>query len=376
MAGVGSSSVPPDHSGEEGTSNSSNLGKLDKVKHVLREKLPLLDMRWGKQGRGIQVPSTPLQNLLDPGHSLLATTTSFQTDHSLHRPYLPNLTDLQTNASPQGFDFIFDDSAEMPTTTLEESFVQALIQALYEALPDSLNTPDPASPPTTPSGALLGRHRGSVPVSRHKTVTTHVVAPAEQTPQEPAEKPLPAAEPVARQYVMGVVDEGTLSVTRKSLAELDFDLPAEGSPGYFTGKALLGRGEAAFLRAQSALWAWRTHDQPNLELYTDGPPMPGRNVLIEQKIGPVTLLHGRRVTEQSEGPRHWEFKLGSLSGQVVRSLESFQLEWCENDDVVFKLQSHQQITLASLAVLRPVYSAVRRVVAQGYLRNIRDLSAE
>lgn len=369
--------------------------------------------------------ATPLQRLLDPAQALLGRTTPLQgTIYSgLNLPawnglqtYYVNLGEPQrpientlpdVEPAPQGavkaeaappepsepapsleinasFDppFLTSVSPELAASgpipaflplqpTLDESVVEALIQALYDALPADLEEPSWGSiPETTTSGNLIGRHQTTL-----SPVPTRLVrhAPSDHPVSLPGNAD-PEATP--KQFSRGVVDEATLQVTRQALGQLELEEPAEDTAHSLQVRAVLGMGEACYLRAQSALWAWRTHRQQNLQLHTDGPPSVGRNALIEQRIGPVTLLIGCRITELTDTERSWGFTLVSLSGQVLRSRETFLVDWQENGEVIFTSTSLQQISSPTLGFLGPVHSALRRVMIQGYTRNMVEMSAD
>lgn len=335
-----------------------------------RRDFSLLDYRWSFRWRADRRLS--LQQLLDPGEALQHMPAPLQSAQA-PSPELPSLASLHT---AQHFP---EPPQELPLQpTLEDSVIDGLIDALYEVLPDALNEP---LAETTLSGSRIGRH-GYARRSRPESLWVPAPNHSETLEESPAEMPheatpaaaLPPPEP--KPYVMGAVPEGMIEVTFHSLSELPLSLPAPQSAGLLSAQMVLGRGEACFLRAQSALWSWRTHRQTNMEVYAEGPPSPGRNALLEQKIGPITLLLGCRVTGLIEEDRRWGFTLGSLSGQVLRSREHFLVDWQPDDTVLFTLETQQQLAMPSLSVLGPVYSALRRRFKQGYIRNILELTAE
>ncbi len=263
----------------------------------------------------------------------------------------------ETTSTTTPEDFEVPEDSRPFQATLDESVVDALIQALYDALPADLEVSAVGfQPEVTTSGNVLGRHR---------TLTGRTLVDLETE--------LEQTEP--RQLVRGPVDGATIRVTLHALAELPLDILADEPAHRISKSTVLGEGEACFLRAQSALWAWRTHRQNNLQLHSAGPPVLNRNVLIEQRIGPLTLLVGCRVTEQHEAPRLWGFTLGSLRGQVLRSRETFLVEWQPGGQVVFTCTSEQTIALATLGFLAPVHNTVRRMMVQGYERNMLEMSA-
>lgn len=288
---------------------------------------------------------TPLQGLLDPGHALLSRTPQLLGSGQLGLG-LPLWNNLQTGA----LDLSRLPAAAQPPLdeTLNESVIEGLFQALCDALPPDLGITVEEAAPGTHSGSVVGR------------------------PAVPAV----GGSAGARQVVRGVVDAATVQVTLQALSGAPLgDVPAD--PAQRLSKSVtLGQGEACFLRAQSALWAWRTHRQSLLQLHSAGPPAPRRTVLLEQKLGPLTLLSGCRVTEQYEAARRWGFTLVSLRGQVLRLRENVLVEWRPDDQVVFSCASEQSIALNTLSFLAPVHQAVRRMVVQGYARTMLEMSGE
>lgn len=342
--------------------------RAERARLATRKIFGPLDATWTRRK---PLRATPLQQLLDPGQALLETATPLQSTSQL-APTLPEWNALQTHGPVVEFSFPPPSrgisSGGEALTTLDESVVAALIRALYDALPDDLGAANVWDlPETTASGNIIGRH---APVSATGVQSVPTEAAQEKVQGTPALSPQP------RQYLRGVPDPETVRVTRQSLAELPLNLPSDEMGTPLSARELLGYGEAYFLRAQSALWAWRTHRQANLQLHTDGPPMQGRNVLVEQRLGPLTLLLGERVTRLTESERHWGFTLGSLRDQVFRSQETFLVEWQDDDAVIFSFESRQQIALPNLGLLGPVHSAVRRVITQGYLKNMREMTAD
>lgn len=317
-----------------------------------------------------------LQQLLDPGDALAFMPAPLQSTPGSGLT-LPNFSALSTR----------QDTISIPAPrprdlplqpTLDDTVIDGLIEALYSVLPEALSQP---LAETTTSGNRIGRH-GFAPGIRPDSIWTPASVPAadsltdETTDlplEEPTTPPPPPLEP--RPYVVGAVPEGLPLITLRSLSQLELALPAENAVGRLTKQAVLGQGEACFLRAQSALWTWRTHRQVNMEAHAEGPPSLGRHVLIEQRIGPVTLLLGCRITEMIEEERRWGFTLGSLSGQVLQSSEHFLVEWQADDQVVFSVDTQQQLAMPNLTFLAPVYSALRRKFKQGYIRNMLELTA-
>ncbi|RJF73279.1 DUF1990 family protein [Deinococcus cavernae] len=340
-----------------------------------RHGLKLLDYRWVKRPPGgftSRLQSPPERPFLP--HGLTASETPPELTHLSTQPL--NLEFSGTRFTGTGFTgTVFTE----PQPTLEDSVIEALIRALYDALPDTLAETD-ALAQTTASGTLLGRHgNASRPTSEEPrrpspSSVPATGAPASVSPAASGTPPVPAPEP--RPYVIGSPPEGLPAATLRSLTRLDIRVPPDRTAGVIRGQAELGQGEPCFLRAQSALWSWRTHRQANMDIHSHGPPLPGRNALVEQKIGPVTLLLGCRVLDMVEEPRRWGFTLVSLDGQVLLLRETFLVDWQPDNRVVFSLSTQQFLAMPNLTFLAPVHAALRRKFKQEYIRNMQEMTAD
>lgn len=342
-----------------------------------RQALNLLDYRWSRRQPGHR--HSGLQHLLDPAHALSEMPLTYQTDQP--RPAdLPELSGLYTQHLTPCMDMQEAASGALPSPlpTLEDSVIDGLIRALYAALPDALSQTEAER---TASGNTVGRHGYAPRITpvEHWLPVSVPARPAELQDHEAEEgdeltEPLAAPEP--RPYVLGAVPEGLQLVTLRSLTDLHVHGPADTSAAQLSARQVLGTGEPCYLRAQAALWSWRTHRQVNMDLHTHGPPRPGRDALIEQKIGPVTLLLGCRVTHMTEEPRRWGFTLTSLNGQVLVCREDFLVEWHDDGTVVFNVSMQQQLAMPSLTFLGAVHAALSRKFKQGYVRNMLELTSD
>lgn len=195
-----------------------------------------------------------------------------------------------------------------------------------------------------------------------------VLPPAADPPED---APVPA-EP--RPYVFGQANESTVDATLQSLAALDVIVPDIGASTHLRLQVNLGQGEGAFLNARSALWSWRPHRQSGVRVHTHGPPVIGRDLLLEQRIGLVTVLQGCRVMTLTEEDRCWGFTLGSLDGQVYRLWERLLVEWQADGQVTLFISSHHELGLRGFGLVAPLLNSARRGTVQGYGRGMTDLA--
>lgn len=174
-------------------------------------------------------------------------------------------------------------------------------------------------------------------------------------------------------YVLGQAKLRTIKATMHYLPRLRLSLPKRTTE--LVQSVSLGKGEACFLRAQSALWAWRTHRQSHLDVQVNGPPAVHRSVLLQHNIGLITILQGCRVFEVNESERQWSYSLGSLEGQIFQLKEHFALEWNDQDEVVFEVRQALKVAsrVPGWVLMAPLVQAMRRHFLRGYMQTVCKL---
>ena len=183
-----------------------------------------------------------------------------------------------------------------------------------------------------------------------------------------------ASPPLPRPYVMGLADPETVDASLRALATHEPELPDIGSSTHLRFTLDLGEGEATFLNARSALWSWRPHRQSGVRVHTHGPPVVGRDVLLEQRAGLVTVLQGCRVLTLQESDHDWGFTLGSLNGQVYHLWERLLLERHPDDRVTLLISSHHAVVLRGFGLVSGLLHSARRNAVQGYARGMSALT--
>ena len=174
--------------------------------------------------------------------------------------------------------------------------------------------------------------------------------------------------------VKGVADPETVDASLRALATHEPELPDIGSSTHLRFTLDLGEGEATFLNARSALWSWRPHRQSGVRVHTHGPPVVGRDVLLEQRAGLVTVLQGCRVLTLQESDHDWGFTLGSLNGQVYHLWERLLLERHPDDRVTLLISSHHAVVLRGFGLVSGLLHSARRNAVQGYARGMSALT--
>lgn len=193
-----------------------------------------------------------------------------------------------------------------------------------------------------------------------------------EAPLDPAEQGPP---PEPRAFVLGgEVSPALAWETLQSLAAREVLPPEPGVRGRHL-QVHLGSGEGIFLHGQSALWAWRPYRAPGLVLHTLGPPVPGRDLLMEQRSGLITVLQGCRILSITEQPRRWGFTLASVDEQVFRLREELLVAWEDDDQVWLHIRSQWQLNVeGAMTVFGAGLLNMRRQALQHYVRSMRDLA--
>lgn len=228
----------------------------------------------------------------------------------------------------------------------------------------SRSDPAPAEPTATPGADWALRP----PSERGR----HDALPAPLPSPEAGPADLPPAAP--RPYVLGALDQATVDASLRALAGHEPELPDIGSSTHMRMMIELGEGESTFLNARSALWSWRPHRQAGVKVHTHGPPVVGRDVLLEQRAGLVTVLQGCRVLTLLESEHDWGFTLGSLSGQVYHLWERLLIERHPDDRVTLLISSHHEVALRGFGLVGGILNSARRSAVQGYARGMSALA--
>lgn len=290
-----------------------------------------------------QLPATldtldvsPLEALLDPGQGLRS-----QGDRCLSGPAAPGLSSLGQLQLMQLLE-----TPERPA---------------YRLPPDETAPAEPMPAPSADWALLPASQRGR-----------HDALPAQNAAEDADFDELPPASP--RPYVLGTADQDTIDASLQALAEHEPALPDIGTSSHVRVTLELGQGEATFLNARSALWSWRPHRQSGVKVHTHGPPVVGRDVLLEQRAGLVTVLQGCRVLTLQESDHVWGFTLGSLDGQVYQLWERLLIERDADDRVMLRISSHHEVALRGFGLVSGLLHGVRRSAVQGYARGMSALA--
>ncbi len=115
----------------------------------------------------------------------------------------------------------------------------------------------------------------------------------------------------------------------------------------------LGRGQACFERATEALGRWSCFNLPWIHLVTNGSPGTGRGLALVVRLFGFWSVNCCRVVAWDPGLsnlRRWNLVVGTTSHHMVSGEELVSVEWSDDDDVIFRIQSFSrpQIRIARL----------------------------
>lgn len=114
----------------------------------------------------------------------------------------------------------------------------------------------------------------------------------------------------------------------------------------------LGRGDEVFSRAQTLLRDYKVAD-PSMVRATYDPdtPLPGRDMLLELRFGPLRLHVGCRVGDVTDEMRRvdgrevrvWGWAYQTLEGHLEQGQMSWEVwRWLDTDAVEFRIHSYSR----------------------------------
>jgi uncharacterized protein (UPF0548 family) len=134
-------------------------------------------------------------------------------------------------------------------------------------------------------------------------------------------------------------DEAERRLAAARAAEVTYDhvgstLATELPARAYVRRRRLGDGEAVFAHAVAALQAWAPQRHLGALVHPrDAVLAEGTTLLVELRLGPLSVVVPDRVVATVDEPRRFGFAYGTLPGHAERGEESFLVEWGD-DDVV------------------------------------------
>jgi uncharacterized protein (UPF0548 family) len=125
-----------------------------------------------------------------------------------------------------------------------------------------------------------------------------------------------------------------LGIAKEGFAGFRFD----------TATAVIGKGEAAFARAQQALKQWRQFELSWVELFPHGAStVPETNVAVMVRHLGLWSLNGCRIVYSvGDAQSSFGFAYGTLTNHVEMGEEIFEVSITESDDVIYKIRAASQ----------------------------------
>ena len=108
-----------------------------------------------------------------------------------------------------------------------------------------------------------------------------------------------------------------------------------------TANAVIGKGEAAFVRAQQALKAWRQFELGWVELFpSDAAIAPGTDVaVVVRHLGLWSLNGCRIVYSVGDEQSSFGFAYGTLTNHAEMGEEIFEVSITESNDVIYRISA-------------------------------------
>jgi len=120
----------------------------------------------------------------------------------------------------------------------------------------------------------------------------------------------------------------------------------EGSAGFRfdTASSVIGRGEAAFARAQRALQEWRQFELGWVELFPRAAPTETGTVVavVVHHLGVWSLNGCRIVYSVGDGHSSFGFAYGTLTNHVEMGEEIFEVSMAASDEVTYRISAASQ----------------------------------
>jgi uncharacterized protein (UPF0548 family) len=150
------------------------------------------------------------------------------------------------------------------------------------------------------------------------------------------------------------------------------------APGVRSDAVEVGRGEAGFTAARTALQTW----VPQRGLGADVVPARqlvalGESVLVILRVGPFFVVAPDRVVVVIDEPRRFAFAYGTLPGHPERGEESFTVEWRPDDSVRATIRVQARPATLAARMAAPGVSLLQGAALRRYLQAInRHVTSE
>lgn len=147
------------------------------------------------------------------------------------------------------------------------------------------------------------------------------------------------------------------------------ELPA----GYQAERASLvvGRGDAAWDRAQNALRLWRPQRHAGLEVTPrDAALEEGGTVLVSRHVGPLLIVAPCRIVYVTESDSRFGFGYGTLAGHPLRGEEAFHVNRGPDGAVTGEIVAFSRPADLPTRIAAPAVRLAQRAATRRYLAGV------
>ncbi len=143
------------------------------------------------------------------------------------------------------------------------------------------------------------------------------------------------------------------------------------APAVRSQRVDVGRGEAAFGAARTAVQTWVPQQGLGAVVVPAQQPVAlGETLLVVLRFGPFCVVAPDRVVVVVDEPRRFAFAYGTLPGHPERGEESFTVEWRPDDTVEATIRVQAAGATLAARAATPVVRWLQNVALRRYLRAI------
>lgn len=132
---------------------------------------------------------------------------------------------------------------------------------------------------------------------------------------------------------------------------------------------VLGHGDEDFAEAVERLKRWAPQRALNAVVYPEDAPLTeGTTILVELRVGPLSVVVPDRVVEVVDEPgRRFGFAYGTLPGHAERGEESFVIAQADDGTVTGTVTVDAVMGTTAARLAKPVVYAIQRLAVARYL---------
>lgn len=147
--------------------------------------------------------------------------------------------------------------------------------------------------------------------------------------------------------------------------------------GYLPNRAsgVIGQGAEIFSRGRGAIREWRMFPEW-VFLWPERPPVVrGQMVVAGARLLGVWAANACRIVKIIDEPRRFGFVYSTIPAHALSGAERFQIEWRENDDVVYDVYSYSRPNGLVAWMTLPFVRSTQQNFAIDSVRNMQNAVA-